>query len=301
MTQAYRIVDWKRRYEIKLDKRDATEDTPAEKLRKKPHDFIKWKVFGHRLGHKYRTMVRKAWKPGEINEMAVLGFFGKLLELAGDQENPKYRGWILDEDQQPMTMQQIAELLDVHELGRLTEAMGILIDLNWVEKCQFPFSIDQVSCEIVDKSLPLQKLQGAAKIASLSCNPFLNETKTEEKSNLNERDSGASLDFSDSAPPESSQSNIKEARQKALKQVLERLRIRPDSPSDITTFRDIFDQLEHRIVIGELTIEIFDRVVLEAKDAAGYRFKKTGRFVNAMKREPFCYVPERRKVFGSKY
>ena len=301
MTQAYRIVDWKRRYEIKADKRDATEDTPPEKLRKRPHDFIKWKVFGHRLGHKYRTMVQKAWKPGEINELAVLGFFGKLLELAGDQEDQKYRGWILDEDQQPMTMQQIAELLDIHEAGRLTEAMGILIDLNWVEKCQFLFSIDQMSCEIVDNLLPLQKLQGAAKIASLSCNPFLDETETEEKKNLNERASGASLDFSDSTSPYSGHLKIKEARCNALKQVLERLRIRPDNPSDITTFRDIFDQIEHRIVIGELTTEIYDRVIDEAKDAAGYRFKKTARFVNAMKREPFGYVPEHRKVPGSRY
>lgn len=172
MTQAYRIVDWKRRYEIKADKRDATEDTPPEKLRKRPHDFIKWKVFGHRLGHKYRTMVQKAWKPGEINELAVLGFFGKLLELAGDQEDQKYRGWVLNDDQQPMTIQQIAELLDVHEAGRLTEAMGILIDLNWMEKCQFPFLIDQVSCEIGDNLLPcknckaLQKLQALVAIPS---------------------------------------------------------------------------------------------------------------------------------------
>ena len=45
--QAYRIVDWKKRYEIKADKRDADTDTPVEQLRKKPHDFIKWKVFGH--------------------------------------------------------------------------------------------------------------------------------------------------------------------------------------------------------------------------------------------------------------
>lgn len=129
----------------------------------------------------------------------------------------------------------------------------------------------------------------------------MNETETEEKSNLNERASVASLDFSDSASPGPGHLKIKEARQKALKQVLERLRIRADSPSDMTTFRDIFDQIEHRIVAGGLTIEIFDRVVDEAKDAASYRFKNTARFVNAMKREPFGYVPERRKVPGSKY
>lgn len=295
MTQAYRIVDWKRRYEIKADKRDANEDTPAEKLRKRPHDFIKWKVFGHRLGHKYRMMVQKAWKPGEINELAVLGFFGKLLELAGDQEDQKHRGWILDEDQQPMTIQQIAELLDIQEVGRLTGAMGILIDLNWIEKCQFPFSINQVSCEIRDNLLPLQKLQGAAKIATKACNPFLNETETEDKGNLNEKASDAAIDSSDSV------GTVKEARATALMQVLKLLRIKPDNPSDITTFRDIFDQLEEGIIAGRLTTEIFSYAVDEARDAASHRFGRLGRFVNAMKQEPFGYVPERRKIPDSKY
>jgi len=323
VTQAYRIVDWKRRYEIKADKRDANEDTPAEKLRKRPHDFIKWKVFGHRLGHKYRMMVQKAWKPGEINELAVLGFFGKLLELAGDQEDQKHRGWILDEDQQPMTIQQIAELLDIQEVGRLTGAMGILIDLNWIEKCQFPFSINQVSCEIRDNLLPLQKLQGAAKIATKACNPFLNETETEDKRNITEeKASDAALDFSDSAdaqingvlktihdfsPKELDRKfnlftkEAKEAREDAVKQICRLLRLNPDNPSDITTFRDIFDQLEEGIIAGRLTTEIFSYAVDEARDAASHRFGRLGRFVNAMKQEPFGYVPERRKIPDSKY
>ena len=311
MTQAYRIVDWKRRYEIKLDKRDATEDTPAERLRKKPHDFIKWKVFGHRLGHKYRAMIQKAWKPGEINELAVLGFFGKLLELAGDQKEPEFRGWILDEDQQPMTLRQIAELLDIQELGRLLEAMGILIDLNWVEKCEVELCLSstqrafflkpQVSCKIVEKLLPLQKLQGAAKIATKACNPFLNETETEEKINLNEREasvSDCSSEVSDSASP--GQAGIKQARQEALMEVLRLLRV-SDNPSDITTFRDIFDQVERGVTGGEFTTKIFDRVINEAKEASGHRFGRIGRFINAMKRKPFSYIPENRQVTGSKF
>lgn len=285
--QAYRIVDWKRRYEIKADKRDAGENTPDDQLRRKPHDFIKWRVFGHKLGHKYRTLTKKAWRPGEINELAVIGFFGKLLELAGDQESPQYRGWILDEDQQPMDVKAIAELLDIQEVGRLTEAMGMLIDVGWVEKSEF-----------------LQNLQRPAKIAGVSgknCSPLIKETETEENISKTKEASENSPDFSDSVSNQKAHLQIADARAKALKEVLRILQVDPSNQSDLTTFRDIFDQLEGRIVDGVLTAEIFDAVVDEAAEAVGHRFKKIARFVNAMKLPRFGYMPVKREVLGSKY
>ena len=129
----YRIVDWKRRYEITTKQTKAADETPAESLRKKPHEFIRWKVFGHNLGPGYRKIVKKARRPGTLFELAAIGLFGKLLEIAGDQGDPAFRGWILDHDQKPMSAETIAELLDVDEVKLFKESIDILLDAGWVE------------------------------------------------------------------------------------------------------------------------------------------------------------------------
>lgn len=302
--QAYRIVEWRRRYEIKADKRDAGGDTPIEQLRRKPHEFIKWRVFGHKLGHKYRQIIQRAWRAGEINELAVIGFFGKLLEIAGDQAEPKYRGYILDEDQQPMDIRQIAELLGIHEVGRLSEAMTMLLEVDWVTRCEFPFPISQMSCENVENSALLQKLQGAAKIAGVNkgLQSLQNETVTEDKGNITEtncktkRVSDISFVVSDSVDS----ANAK-TRDRVVMQVCELLSIHPENKSDITTMQDIFGQIEVGIKQGELNVDIYERIIIEAKEAATHRLGKIGRFVNAMKREPFNYIPVQREVPGGKF
>lgn len=279
MTQAYRIVDWKRRYEVTSKGRAADEDTPLEELRKSSLDYVRSRVYGHSIGPALHNLIDRAYVPGEIHEFAVFGLFHKLLELAADQQR-RYRGWILDKDQSPMGAVEIAKLFRTHEVDRIRQSLSVLChsEVSWLELTQFP-----------DKSGKVRELPVVPGLFKKKIETEIKGSKTKEGA------SDCSRNFSDSAGA------IKEAREKALMLVLEKLRIRPDSPSDITTFRDIFDQLEYRIVTGELTVKIFDRVVDEAKDAASYRFKKTGRFVNAMKREPFCYIPERRKVLGSKY
>ena len=133
----YRIAEWQRRYEITTKQTKASDDTPAEHLRKKPHEFIRWKVFGHNLGPGYRRIVKKAWRQGSLNELAIIGLFGKLLEIAGDQAQPAFRGWILDHDQQPMDHNSIAELLDIEEKGLLKDAIAVLVDVGWVELLTF--------------------------------------------------------------------------------------------------------------------------------------------------------------------
>ena len=181
--QTYKIVDWKRRFEVTKDKCRVTADTPLENLRQKRHDFIMQKVFGHVLGPGYRTIVEKAWRAGENNELAVIGMFTKLCEIAGDQDDPKHRGWILDHNQQPMNIKQIAELLNIQAVGRFRENLMILIeDVNWVEICEYP-----VNCAA------LQNLQGDAKIAEAQapsgddCNLFKDESESEYNINNNEK------------------------------------------------------------------------------------------------------------------
>jgi len=291
MIKAYRIVEWRERYEVTDKGKPANENTPLERLRKSPLPYVRFKVCGHKLAPGYRKLVKKAWRHGMGMELAVFGLFGKLLELAADQP-AGFRGWILDEKQRPIYADQIAEILEVSEVDVVKVGLQILTDLEigWLELAEF--------CEDREPSPSIGgDLWGKKGEASGGKKgKLLNETETESKANLNEeKASDASHDVSDSADA------IGEPRQKALRQVLILLRIKPDNPSDITTFRDIFEQVQARIINGELTTEVFDRVVDEAKDAASYRFKKTARFVNAMKREPFCYVPEHRKMPGSRY
>lgn len=227
--QAYRIIEWKRRYEIKIDKRDADESTPDEQLRKKAHDFVKWRVFGHQLSVSYRQIIKKAWRPGQINELAVMGLFGKLLEIAGDQKKPQYRGWILNHNQQPMDCQQIAELLDIQETGCLREAIAILIDVGWLENCEYPVS--------------LQKLQGAAKITSNGCNLFKNETESKDNININETEEEHKTDSdlpqrgSDSDSPTQSFAQAKDVNLFLLG--LSKIIPANWTDSDHTTFRNI--------------------------------------------------------------
>ncbi|MDD5328061.1 MAG: hypothetical protein PHY02_09675 [Phycisphaerae bacterium] len=169
--QAYRIVDWKKRFEYTKDKRRADDNTPLDKLRQKAHDSILMKVFGHVLGPGYRTVIDKAWKAGECNELAVMGQFLKLCEIAADQDDPKHRGWLLDHNQQPMDIKQTAELLNIQCVSRFKDNMMVLIEVGWLENCEYPVS--------------LQNLQSVAKIAEGSappgddCKPLIHETETE--------------------------------------------------------------------------------------------------------------------------
>ena len=279
MTQAYRIVDWKRRYEVTNKGRAADENTPTEELRKSALDYVRSRVYGHSIGPALHNLIDRAYVPGEINEFAAFGLFHKLLELAADQQR-KYRGWILDKDQRPMGAGEFAKLFRTHEVDRVQQSLNVLChpEVGWLELTQFPGESGKV------REVPA--------VPGL----FKKETETEVKENLNEKKASDCLrNFSDSADV------VKQARQQALMQVLTLLRIRPDNPSDITTFRDIFDQIERGVTGGEFTTEIFDRVLDEAKEAAGHRFGRTGRFINAMKRKPFGYIPERRQVTGSKF
>ena len=62
--------------------------------------------------------------------------------------------------------------------------------------------------------------------------------------------------------------------------------------SNITTIRDVLNQVEAKIRGGVKGIEIFDLMVDEARGCYGRA--RMGKFINIMKGEPFGYVPKRR-------
>ena len=135
---AYRIVGWKQRYEVGDNSKVSPAGKPMEKLRKSPLNYVRLKVYGHKLGPAFRRMTKLAWGFGEAMPPAAFGVFCKLLELAADQQR-EYRGWILDEKQQPMQVSQIAELIGWTDVAIIKKSLEILTDetIGWVELKEF--------------------------------------------------------------------------------------------------------------------------------------------------------------------
>jgi len=300
MTQAYRIVDWVRKYEVDINGHAVGryEKPPlVEKLRKSPLSYIRLENTGHAQTIIDRKINEKAWVAGQMDEMAVHGLFNKLLKIAGNQPR-QFRGWILDEHQKPLTAKGIAEFLGIYEVGCVQKALGILTDPE----------VGLLNVGEFGENL-LNARESGQTCAEVRKNPdecalFKNETEIKRikpKETKNEiSTSDFALDVSGSASAQHRQEIIKNARDNSVRQICQILRI-PNNPSDITTFRDIFDQIEQGVISGEFSIGIFDSMIVEAKDAASHRFKKLGRFVNAMKRQPFGYIPERRKIHQSQF
>lgn len=312
MTLAYRIVNWKQQFEVTSDHGKAAKvDTPLEGLRKSAIPYLRKRVTGHSLSPTYRKLIKMAWEEGILMEMACLGIYDRFLNLAGAQDDPKYRGWILDEKQRPIKVPQIAELLDIRDDGTFDKLVKILCheEINWVELAEFPYTPRPVGVNGGER--------GWAEGERVE--PFKNETETEEEENLNyetERDSPGVPDQggrSASPPPPSALvtdtvseisasasvsaprggEEIKKRRYRASVRLCEI--IRPRNSSDRTTFRDIFDQLEQRMIY--VTEEpLFGKALEKAEQCCQIDGDPIKIFVAAMKKSPFCYIPVRRGI-----
>lgn len=312
MTLAYRIVDWKKLYEVTAKGKPAKEESTVDELRKSPLPYVRWAVHGHSLGPTYRKMVKRAWDFGILMEMACMGIFGKLLELAADQE-PKYRGWILDEKQRPIKAPQIAELLDIRDDGTFEKLLGILCheEINWVEWAEFPQQAGENRGEKGREGERSDSLGGKVEEPLYK----VNETETEEKENYNyetERgfpDFPAGVGIGVSLPPPSALNTgsvseisasvsdsaprggagIKKRKAEAIFQLSRIIPAR--GSSDRTTFRDIFDQLEQRMIY-ETDEPLFKMAMKKARESCLVGRVPAAVFTEAMKKKPFCYVPK---------
>lgn len=324
MTEAYRIVNWKALYEVTSKGKPAKGDESDSELRKSKLPYVRWFVHGHSLGPTYRKMVKKAWGVGILMEMACMGLFGKLLELAADQE-PKYRGWILDEKQRPINAPRIAELLDIQDDGTLRKLLDILCheEINWVELVEFPLQAVASWGESGREGGSRGGLGG--KVEEPLYN--VNETEAETTVRINETerdtarcpdqvgregadcvfqpppsalvagsDSEISVSVSGSAPR--GEAEIKKSRAQAFFQLCEI--IRPRDSSDRTTFRDIFDQLEQRMMY-DTEEPLFEKAIEKARECCLVGRVPAAMFTAAMEKSPFCYVPLRKPAIRGKF
>ena len=171
--KAYRIVDWWS-FEILKNGKLATAKTKMGALRIKPLVYVRFPVHGHSLSADYRRMVRVAGP-----EMAATcdGIYKMLVGLAGNQVR-EYRGWVLDDRQQPLDPEKVAELLSLSE-EKTSQALEILTDdvVRWVTLEEFP--------EHLHKSLKSSDLSGVSQIKNFGNNrekkgsPLI-ETETEK-------------------------------------------------------------------------------------------------------------------------
>ena len=311
--KAYRIVDWKQQFEVTSGAKAANADTPLENLRKSKLPYLRKRVKGHSLSPTDRRLNKMAWALNKsMMEAACLGVFDKLCDLAGSQDDPKYRGWVLDDNQRPINAPQIAELLDWRDDGTFRKLLDILCDerVNWVRLEEFPLAPRTEGEKRGERRRDEE--------------PFLNVTETKEGS-LNyetERDSPGLPDqggkageltaapasalvsdsvsdipvsVSDSAPRQGLRS-VEEIKKEAAKIMLTICElIKPRDQSDRTTFSDIFTQLREREIY--MTDErLFEMALKKARESCRVGKVPIKMFVAAMKKSPFCYVPVGRSV-----
>ena len=317
MTLAYRIINWKNIGEVTDKGRAAQEDTPDERLRKTRPTYIRWKIEGHSLSQARRRLSKKAWLLGPMMDVACDGIYIRLLDLAGDWDEPELRGWILDDRKRPMNPFQVADLFEIKDTDHIKAVFDLLCDsdIGLLELVEFPHGGETGG-----------KMGGGGEEREEAEIPFLNVTETEYKVNLNnetERDSAGRPDqggregaervfqpppsalvadsvskipvsVSDSAPR--GEAEIKKRRAQAF---IELCKILPKrSTSDNTTFRDIFDQLEKRMIY-ETDEPLFDKALEKAKECYHLRVPAAV-FTEAMKKSPFCYIPVRRSIIRGK-
>lgn len=141
----FKIAEWNERYEVSSKGR---EPKPGEDLRAGPLQYIRLKVYGHSQGTGYRRMKSTAG----AKAMEVFGIFCKFLEISGNQ--PKgMRGTLLNENDEPATIPDLAFILDVPE-KQIENALNVLCSENvgWLTNSTQLNSIQ-----------PTQPTQGAGK------------------------------------------------------------------------------------------------------------------------------------------
>lgn len=172
-SQAYRIVNWWK-FEMLKNGKLATAKTKMAALRIKPLIYVRFPVHGHILTADYRRMVKRA---GPDLAAACDGLYKMLVGLAGNQVR-EYRSWILDDRQQPLEPDDVAELLCLSK-EKVTQIFEILMDgkVKWIEFVAFP--------ESLHKSLNSNDLSGVSQIKKSGNNqeekgsPLI-ETETED-------------------------------------------------------------------------------------------------------------------------
>ncbi len=150
MSEAYYIRDWKERYEVTSDDREAKPDQYGrKKLRAGPLRYIRYPVAGHTVPIQDQRMKTTAESPSDFE--AALCLWPKLLGLAGAQ-NKDYRGWVLTERQEPAVVDDLVLFTGIRP-QTIARALELLAhaDVGLIELRPFPPNSAE-DCEILQDS-----------------------------------------------------------------------------------------------------------------------------------------------------
>lgn len=302
--QAYRIVNWKDKFEV-TDKGKAFSPGSADMLKKKPLEYLRMPVSGHNLDPVWRQIVKNAWRPNDIFELAIWGLYEKLCEIAGDQP-ARYRGWILSCDYKPLTDTQIAELLDIHEVSMVKQAMTALTSsaIGLVALCEIGdvsqspavrrgSGENRPSGTLWDDSPKFQTFQKFPNNNITKPNSIeLNQTKPNQRAPQQEGESSQLPQEVGSSPPDNDSSAIcvADKRRQIHKKLCEILKI--TTPASQKVLVAILDCIESKVLTDRATEGLYDLAVAEARQCT-IAENPMGLFVHKMKKSPFGYDPNR--------
>jgi len=311
--KAYRIVGWKEQYEVTDKGKQAAADTPVELLKTKPLDYVRRRGSGHNLSPAERKIAKKAWVLGPLMNYAAEGIFSKLLDLAKDQP-AGFRGWILDEKQQPLDIKELAELLNIEDLPPLKKLVEILLDseIKWIEEVDFCVNntdSPEVGGEKGKKGEKGGSLWGNfGEAYGGTLGKLQNESESEDKVNISSNGSTSSpqgglpsshsISQSDFSASDSARSPQADSARRVKTEAQFKFPLRPRTESDKTLLAAVFDQAEQKVADGIAGAEIFSQIIEAATKCV--RADNPWAMFNSMVNESwFGYRrQERRGFFG---
>lgn len=293
--QAYRIINWKGKFEV-TDKGKAYSPGSADMLKKKPLEYLRMPVSGHKLSPEWRRIVKNAWRPNDIFECSVKGVYDLLLEIVADQPARFRGGWILDTDGNPMNDTQIAELLDIQNIPIFKQAMTALTSssIGLVALCEVG-EVNQLPAaargEGADRGSGT--LWGVSpKFQTFQKFPDNNRTKpnitelNQTKPNQRDPQQGGELP----RDPQGNGGFPPDKRRQTHETIRQILKV--ETPASQKVLIGIMDTLEGKVITGRAKEGIYDLAVAEAKQCTTAE-NPIGLFVYKMKKSPFSYDPDR--------
>ncbi len=172
--QAWYIVDWFARYEVTIKGNAAGADVPLADLKQGHHRYVRQKVNGRHKGQGYQRLAQVARTVARLE--ACMCVFPKLLEIAADDE-PGLRGWIVDEQGSPATIEDLAFFTGFRP-KTIETALEILSDprIQWLGTAEYD--------PLAGPPRHTPGSAGSAGNASKSGIPSDSYTETETESNI---------------------------------------------------------------------------------------------------------------------
>lgn len=313
--KAYRIARWNELAEV-TNKGHIAKSTDKYLKKSRPM-YVRWSFQSHSLSPVYKRISKKAFQIGKLMEAAAIGIYVMLMDIAKVWDDPKLRGWVLDDLKRPLDNNGIAELFGIRDKEHLSAVLELLCDpeIGLLELVEFDVFEERKGKNGGTKGIKGENFGNIRESGGLTVSPLNNETETEiESLNINETEDGEpggeppcprppsvldsamasniSASVSDTVPrADGGRDRSELSRQKNIYLGRLQMIIEPKSKSDNTTFRQIADHLEFRM-LTQTEIDLFELSLGKARESVKIGRVPAAVFVAAMEKSPFNYRPQ---------